>query len=139
MPTLGTVWDRVSSLVAAQGYVRATNPFDFDQQPETKLDKVYCQSSTRRTTEGYLGGDQGETHEFEIYLAQKTARDPWGAVRQLKADMDLVEQAVAGDDAAFDYHLLDDGVSSDCRAPTQTANFAVGQLKLAVAFDRIMP
>ena len=136
--TLGTVWDRISALVVAQGYVRSTDAFDFDMQPDGKHNKAFCLSSERGGTDGYLGGDQAETHVFTIYLAQRISRDVWGAVRQLKADMDAVEAAVAADYATYDYNLQDDGVSSECRTPPDTADFVVGQLQLSIEFDRIM-
>jgi hypothetical protein len=139
MPTIGTVWDRISSVVATQGYARARTPFDFDLQPDTKLDKVFHMTSERSATDGYLGGDQGESHAFSIVLAQRVARDPWGAARQLKVDMDAIEQAVLADYAAYDYNVQDNGVSSDCRQPSADADFVIGKLGLGVEFDRLMP
>jgi len=141
MSTIGIVWDRVNSLVVAQGYVRSHDPFSFDYQPDTKLDHIYHIRSSRVGTEGMLGGDQTERHAFTVFLAARAKRDPYGAVRQVKVDMDLIEQALLADEssATYGYYVIDDGVSSDCQLPPSTdADFVVGQLALVVEFDRLL-
>lgn len=140
MPTIGTVWDRMHILVAAQGYALSRDAFDFDIQPDSKLDTVYFIKSARMSTAGFLGGDQDEQHLFEIYLAARTKRQSTGAARQLKVDMDLIEAAVLGDDtnATYDYFVTDDGVSSLCQAPATDADYVIGRLSMTVQFAHEM-
>jgi hypothetical protein len=139
--TIGIVWDRVNSLVTAQGYARTTDPFSFDYQPDTKLDHVFHFQSARQGAEGIMGGDQTEKHQFTIFLAQRAKRDAYGAARQLKVDMDVIEAAMLGDvsNTALDYYVPDDGVTSDCRLPPSTdSDFVIGQLSVQVEFDRAL-
>lgn len=141
MSSIGVVWDRMSSVVVAQGYVRTADPFDFDFQPDTKLDHVFHLRSSRVGTEGYIGGDQGETHRLSIFLAQRAKRDAWGAARQLKVDMDLIEAVLLGDETneTFGYFVLDDGVQSESQLPAGgEADFVVGKIDATILLDRLL-
>ena len=140
MPTIGTVWDRINALVVAQGYALSHDMFDFDTQPDTRLDQIYYVTSARAGTEGFLGGDQDELHAFQIFLASRTRRSSAGAARQLKVDMDLIEAAILADDtnATYDYFVTDDGVQSDCRLPAKDADFVIGRLAMTVQFAHVM-
>jgi len=135
--TLGTVYDRVNSIVADQGFTRAKEPFSFDMQPAQQIDQTYYVESERDDTIGYFGGDQGESHRFQIWLARKRKTDPHAAARQLKVDMDLIEAALYGDSATFDYQVLDDSVTSDVGLPSENdEDHVVGELVATLDFDR---
>lgn len=141
MSTIGIVWDRISTIVATQGYVRSHDPFSFDYQPDTKLDHVFHFRSERVRTDGYLGGDQSEQHTVTVFLATRSKRDPYGAVRQMKVDMDLIEQTLLGDasNETLGYFVIDDGLASQCQLPPSTdADFVIGQLVAQIEFDRLL-
>jgi parallel beta-helix repeat protein len=135
LTTIGAIWDRLSSIVVAQGYTRSRNPFDFDQQPDSRLNLVFHMASSRSGTEGYLGGYQGELHRVDIFLARRAKSDPWGAARQLKVDMDLVEATVLADSPTEDYILQDESVESEIRDPGPDDDYVVGRLSFTVDFD----
>lgn len=134
--TIGLVFDRINSVVAAQGFVRSTDPFSFDRQPAANLDATFYVHTERDGGNGYLGGAQCEEHQVEVWMARKVYRDANGAHRQLKADMDLIEGVVIDDWAAFWYDVQDDSVDSDCRLPQPEASYVVGRLGMMVEFDR---
>lgn len=134
--TTGEVWDRISALVVAQGYTRALNSFDFEQQPDTNLEKAFCLSSTRVGATSYIGGAESPQHRFDIYLALKCKRDAWGAVRQLKVDADVVLAAVQADYPAYDYIVLDTPMpGSECQKPGPEKDFAIALVTFVVEFD----
>jgi len=135
--SIGLLWDRLSTIVIAQGFARARTPFDFDQQPDTMLDLAFHMKSERVGTEGYLGGDQAEQHEVSIYLCRRIKRDAWGAARQLKADMDAIESVVVRDYPNYDYVVIDDGVSASIRDPGPDQNFVIGLVQFKMDFDRV--
>ena len=136
--TIGALWDRLIAVVIAQGFAKARTPFDFDRQPDGTLDQAFCLSSVRDSTQGYLGGDQAEQHTVTIYVARRIKRDDWGAVRQLKADLDAIEAVVCTDYANYDYVVVDDGVTNDVKEPSASEDYVVGRLRLKVDFDRMM-
>ena len=142
MSTIGIVWDRINTLASTQGYTRSHDAFDFQSQPDTKLDRVYRLETSRVGTSGYRGGDQEEQHMVTLFFAQRARRDSYGAERQLKVDMDLVEQALLQDeaDAGLGYFVDEDGVQSSCGLPPGAdADFVIGRLEARLVFDRILP
>ena len=133
--TIGVLWDRVVALTLAQGYVQANEPFNFDLQPSQALDRMFVISSDRVGTEGYMGGDQAEQHQFVVFLAQRVKRNGWGAARQLKVDLDTLEQAIGDDYPAYDYHLLDDRIESQVQPPAADRDFVIGRLQATLEFE----
>lgn len=134
--TLGTLWDRVNSVVVAQSYVRAATPFDFEQQPDGRLDRCYHCTQLRESTEGYLGGAQNQQHTFTIFLGLRVKRDPWGAYRQLLADMEALESALLDDEDGQEYYIHDDpGPQHELRQPVE-GDYVIGQLQFTAEFDR---
>lgn len=138
--TLGTLWDRLLLVVEAQGFVRANSPFDFEQQPDTKLDRVYHTISERVATDPYIGGDQGQAHRFTFYLAIRTKRDGWGSARQLLADLEALEAAMLADETGAgtgaEYYIHDDpGPTHELRQPVGS-DYVIGRLELVAEFDR---
>jgi hypothetical protein len=138
--TIGAVWDRISDIVTAQGFRRAHDAFTFELQPSQDLDRQYyvVPAQSPDQTEGYLGGDQAEGYDVDIWLSRKIKRDSHGAARQLLADMDAIEAVILGDYATHAYTVTDGGVAkrlSPSEAPEQPLH-SIGQLTVTVEFDR---
>lgn len=134
--TSGTLWDRLTALVEAQGFVRSLSTFDFDQQPDTRLHAAYHLTTTRVGATNYLGGQETPQVEVEVFLARKRQRDAWGAARQLKVDLDLLMATIVNDYPAYDYFVLDDpAIESEVQPPGAEKDFVIGRLALTVEFD----
>ncbi len=134
--TTEQVWDRIRALCEAQGFVTALSAFDFDQQPDGRLDRTYHLRSEQQPPEEYLCGQLNENHRFIVYLAIKIRRDGFGAARQLKVDMDLLEQAIAGDYPEYEYCVLDEPpVESEVQNPGTDQDYVVGRLSGLLTID----
>jgi hypothetical protein len=140
LTSIGAVWDRISTVTAMQGYHRASKAFDFEQQPDITLERAFHIQSERTSTVGYLGGDQAEQHRISLYMALRTKRNEVGAARQLKVDVDLLEDLISsGEEAAsYDYIIEDDSVESEIRDTQLNQDYVVGRLAFTVDFDRQM-
>lgn len=135
--TIGAVTDRVNSLVATQGFARSTDHFDFVHQPDQNIDRIYRVESERVGSNGYIGGDQEEVHRVSVWLTRKVRSDSHGASRQLKADMDLVEQALIDDSILADYNVQDEpGPDGSVQLPDPDATHVIARLSAVVDFDR---
>lgn len=134
--TTGEVWDRIRAIVEAQGYYRSLQPFDLDNQPDTVMENAFHMLSERAGSINLVGGGTIPQHQFTIFLAQKTKRDPWGAARQLKVDLDLLLTTITNDFPAYDYVVMDEPrPTSECLPPGPEKDFVVGRLTLTVDFD----
>ena len=137
LTTGGAVTDRINTLVAAQGFIRAKEPFSFDLQPDQNGDRIFRVELSLSNVGGYIGMAQAEIHQCEIWIARAVKRDAHGAVRQLQADMELIESALIADYAAFDYNVEKTG--ADVRLPESSDTaFVVACLSAGVDFDRAL-
>lgn len=135
--TIGAVTDRVAAILTANSFQSSGSHFDFDDQSNLSLDKSFRVNSSRTATEGYVGAVQLETHTIEIWLARKIKRDSNGAARQLKVDMDLIEQTMLDDSATHHYYVVDNGVEHEIREPAATdQGFVIGRLSARVEIER---
>lgn len=137
--TLGAVYDRITLLVAANGFSLCRDHFDFDLVPSQQAgDALYRVNTTRQAeSASTFGRMQTELHLVEIWLARKVRKDSNGATRQLKADMELLESALYDlYEAEGQFSVADDSVEGDCRLPSPDSDYAVARLAATVDFDR---
>ena len=132
-PTSGIVADRVHSLVASHGFHLSKDPWDFEYAPSQGADRMFRIDLTRTGGGARIGGSAEEEHRVVVWLARKTRRDPHGAIRQLRADLDLIEASLLSDTSVF--YVLDDTVNAECRLPLVDSDFVVAQLSATVSFE----
>jgi hypothetical protein len=127
---------RIGTLYEGAGYSKAIEPFDFDLQPSTHLDRVYHLSAERIGSLDYVGGQQNDEYLLLGYVARRIKRDGWGAARQLKVDLDALEDLITGDYPQYPYCVIDEPApGSDIPDPEDDQDFAVGRLRIAVTLD----
>lgn len=143
--TIAMVWDRIAALVEGLGYIKALEPFDFDMQPSQRLDGCFCMTSEKVAGPEYVGsssgGLQAETHEFVIYLARLKQRDSWTVARDLKTELEVLQDALHADAPSYGYNVLDDPeLTAEVQEPTTGSDrdFVVGRLTFTVDFDRLI-
>lgn len=140
--TIGLVVDRINSLISENGFTQSRDYFDFDRQPEQMLDLIYRVDSMRQSSQGYMGGDQVELHIVNIWVSRRIKSDSHGAARQVKADLDSIEQAlwdeVLGGASPVDFMISDGGgPTADVRLPSDpNSSYVVGRFSAIVDFDR---
>jgi hypothetical protein len=123
------------------GYARSREPFNFDLQPDTRLDLVFYQTSDRvnhePTTQAHVGY-RFEQHEFTIYMARRTRRlGAWETRLKLHQDLDEATDRVLADAIAGDYNVVDEPVIEKMvQPPTKLGDFLVGRLRFTVEFIR---
>lgn len=127
---------RLTALIQSFGYAQSIEPFDFDLQPSTKMDRVYHLGAERVDSTDYLGGAQNDDYLLLIHLARRISRDGWGAARQLKVDLDALEDLITNDYPNYEYCLMDEpSPGSDVPDPEDDQDFAIGRLRLAVTLE----
>jgi hypothetical protein len=135
--TIGLVVDRVNSVCAAQGFKQSTDHFDFDVLPSERLDRGYIVQSARVGTEGQLGAVQIERHRITVFVCRKIGRDQFGAVRQLKSDLDIIEGVLIDDHTLHHYYVNDDAVTNSVQTPVDPkAAHVVARLDAIVELER---
>jgi hypothetical protein len=127
---------RIAVLTEALGFHKSIEPFDFDLQPSTQMHRVYHLSAERVGSIDYVGGAQNDEYLLFIHVARRIQRDGWGAARQLKVDLDALEDAITDDYPQYPYSVMDEPApGSDIPEPEDDQDFAVGRLQIAVTLD----
>ncbi len=127
--------------IAAHGYRRALKPFDFDQQPDTNIQRVFCLSTERNGGDPMFASSNGqhqtEYHLVTLYLARKGQRNEFGVVRQMKIDMATIMAAVIADSETSGEYMVDDSsIESEVQDQPGSRDFIVGRLRFVANFDR---
>jgi formylmethanofuran:tetrahydromethanopterin formyltransferase len=123
------------------GYARAREPFNFDLQPDTRLDQVFHMTSERVNHEPVLQTDAGyriEQHEFTIFMARRTRRlGAWETRVKMHQDLDTALDQVHLDAIAGGYNVADEPVPEKMiQPPTKVGDFLVARLRFTVEFIR---
>lgn len=133
---MGTVWDRLREIIAAAGYVASTSPFNFDMQPDGRLDNAYCLTAERSEKSGYIGTHAEETWTVTIWVASRARTDQFGCYRQLLADLPIIESSIVAEQLAGEPFAVSDEPGPTIDLPTPTGqDFLIGRLVLTLIVE----
>lgn len=123
--------DTMRALTETQNYIPSQQPFNFDLQPDQRLQHCYCLQAAKTSTEGWVGGAKAENWQITIWLAQRTQGNSHGAYRQLLADLPVLQAAIIAPEEAgtADYNISDDPQPViDLPPPGGKQDFVIGRL-----------
>jgi hypothetical protein len=136
--SLDVLRDRVTSICVADpfGFIPATTPFNFDQQPHGTIDKCFRLTSDIGTVIGGTSYSEQRTDPITIWLARKMNADAPTTYRQLVTDASSLRAAVIRDGVTGggDYDVPDGGSSGQVQHQKNT-EYAVLRLTIPLNYE----